>query len=95
MHTVIGCYGIIDRHHSAPLSYRVDVEHVDGEVVGRQVHGGKHLCEIHDLVLGSAHAHIAVSFQCFLDKSQQMFLIHAGSSVNMSVNLAKKMFLLS
>ena len=47
MHTVIGCYGIIDRHHSATLSYRVDVEHVDGEVVGGEVHGAEELLQRH------------------------------------------------
>ena len=30
-------------------SYRVDVEHVDGEVVGRQVHRAEELLERHHL----------------------------------------------
>ena len=66
----------------------VHVEHVHGEVVGGEVHGVEDLCQVHDLVRGAAHRQLALVLQRLLDESQQVFLIHAGRGVDMSINLS-------
>ena len=66
---------------------RVHIQHVHGEVVGGEVHGVEDLCQVHDLVRGAAHRQLALVLQGLLDESQQVFLIHAGRGVDMSINL--------
>ena len=63
------------------------VQHVNGEIIGSQVHGLEDLIESHDLAIDLAHPNIPVRLQTLLDKAQQMFLVHAGSSVDVSVDL--------
>ena len=63
------------------------VQHVDGEIVGGQVHGLEHLVERHDLPGHLAHPHLPVSLEALLDEPQEMFLVHTGGRVNVSVNL--------
>ena len=66
---------------------RVTVQHVDGEIVGRQVHGLEDLIERHHLPAHLADPHLAVRLEAFLDEPEEMFLVHAGSCMNMGVNL--------
>ena len=66
----------------------MNVQHVNSEVIRRQLYGVKHLGEIHQLVPDLAHRDVPVSFQSLLDKPQQVFLIHAGGGVNVSINLS-------
>ena len=63
------------------------VQHVDGEIVGGQVHGLEHLVERHHLTGHLAHPHLPVSLEALLDEPQEMFLVHTGGRVNVSVNL--------
>ena len=63
------------------------VQHVDGEIVGREVHGLEHLVERHHLPAHLADPHLAVSLEALLDEPQEMFLVHTGGSVDVSVDL--------
>ena len=63
------------------------VQHVDGEIVGRQVHGLEDLIERHHLPAHLADPHLAVSLEALLDEPEEMFLVHTGGRVNVSVNL--------
>ena len=47
MHKIVGCDEQTDITAPLSLSYRVDVEHVDGEVVGGEVHGAEELLQRH------------------------------------------------
>ena len=68
--------------------YRVDVEHIDGEVIGGQIHFIKDLVERHLLPVAiQTDDHIAVFFDLLLDETQQVLLVHARSCVNVSVHL--------
>jgi len=72
---------------SVPI--RVNIEHVDGEVVGRQLHLIKDLIKCHWLLIAIQTDHlIAVVFDLLLDETQQMFLIHARSCVDVSIDLS-------
>ena len=90
------------------MSHRVDVEHVDSQVIGGQVERLKHLLERHlpvtrlrkkDFVtqrmrtcqLNLADGNVAVSLQSLLDEPQQVFLVHAGCGVNVSVHLGNSL----
>ena len=63
------------------------VQHVDGEIVGRQVHGLENLIERHHLPGHLAHPHLPVCLEALLDEPEEMFLVHTGGRVNVSVNL--------
>ena len=63
------------------------VQHVDGEIVGRQVHGLEDLVERHHLPADLADPNLAVRLEALLDEPQEMFLVHTGGRVNVSVNL--------
>ena len=66
---------------------RVTVQHVDGEIVGSQVHGLEHLVEGHHLPIDLAHSNLSVRLQAFLDEPQQVLLVHAGGGVDVGVHL--------
>ena len=63
------------------------VQHVDGEIVGRQVHGLEDLIERHHLPAHLADPHLAVSLEAFLDEPEEMFLVHTCGRMNVSVHL--------
>ena len=67
----------------------MNIEHIHSEVIGRQVDGVKHLGEVHHLVSSLADGDSPVSFESLLDEPQQVFLIHAGGCVNVSINLSR------
>ena len=67
--------------------YRMAVQHVDGEVIGCEVHGLEDLVKGHDLVVDLAHPDISVRLDALLDEAQQVLLIHAGRAVDVGVNL--------
>ena len=69
------------------------VQHVDGEVIGREVHGLEDLVKGHDLVVDLAHPDIRVRLDALLDEAKQVFLVHAGRAVDVGVNL-ENIFLL-
>ena len=71
------------------VSIRMNVKHVHSEVIGRQLYGVKHLGEIHHLVPVLADRNGPVSLESLLDEPQQVFLIHAGGCVNVSINLSR------
>lgn len=48
----------------------------------------KNLFECHLLTAAPGHNLVSVVLQCLLDEPQQVFLIHAGSCVNVSVYFA-------
>ena len=72
-------------------THGVYVEHVYGEVVGRQIHGLEDLLEGHGLVLAprDAHLRLRLGLEGLLDEAQQMLLVHARGGVDVSVNLYK------
>ena len=67
----------------------MNIQHVNSQVVGGQIHRFENLCQVHSLLSVSTDGDGSVSFQSFLDKPQQMFLIHAGGCVDMCVHLEK------
>ena len=68
----------------------MNVQHVHGEVVGRQVHGLKDLLQGELLALLSlAHLRVRLDPQRLLDEPQQVLLIHARSRVDVCINLDK------
>ena len=73
--------------------YRMAVQHVDSEVIGREVHGLEDLVKGHDLVVDLAHPDIRVRLDALLDEAQQVLLVHAGRAVDVGVNL-ENIFLL-
>lgn len=69
------------------VAISVHVQHVHREVIGREVEGGKHLSQGHLLTIFATHYLIRVSLDCLLDKTQQMLLVHARCSVDVSIHL--------
>ena len=69
------------------VSYRVTIQHVDGEVIRGQIHGLEDLVEGHDLVVNLAHSHLGVCLDALLDEPEEMFLVHAGCAVDVGVHL--------
>jgi len=66
----------------------VDVEHVDGQIVGRQVHRLEHLLEGHGLAaLGLADGRVGLRLEGLLDEAEEVLLVHAGGGVNVGVHL--------
>ena len=66
----------------------VHVEHVDGEVVGGEVHGREDLSEGHLTTVGRlAHHLVGVCLHGLLDEAQQVLLVHAGRRVDVGVYL--------
>ena len=69
----------------------MDIKHVDGEIVGRQVHRLKDLLQCHGLAVpGLADGRVGFRLQGLLDEAQQVFLIHGGCSMDVSVNLQSR-----
>ena len=73
--------------------YRMAVQHIDGEVIGREVHGLEDFIKGHDLVVDLAHPDIRVRLDALLDEAKQVLLVHAGRAVDVGVNL-ENIFLL-
>ena len=70
------------------MTYCMNVEHVDGEVVGRQVHRLEDLVQGHRLpVLGQADGRVGLGLERLLDEAQQVLLVHAGGRVDVGVHL--------
>ena len=68
----------------------MNVEHVDGDVVGRQVHRLEDLLQSHRLpLLRQADGRVALGLESLLDEPQEVFLIHARGGVDVGVNLMK------
>lgn len=64
------------------------VQHVDAQIVSRQIHGLKDFAERHGLTgFGTSDHFIGVVLQRFLDEPKQVLLIHARSRVYMSIDL--------
>ncbi len=56
----------------------MDVEHVDGQIVGRQVHRLEHLLEGHGLpALGLADGRVGLRLEGLLDEAEEVLLVHA------------------
>lgn len=54
------------------------VQHVDAQIVGRQIHGLKDFAECHGLAgFGTSDHFVGVILQRFFDESKQVLLIHA------------------
>ena len=68
------------------ISVGVNVQHVHCQVVGGQIHRFKNLLEVHGLLSVSTDGDRAVRFQSFLDEPQEVFLVHAGGGVDVSVH---------
>lgn len=69
-------------------TYRMHVQHINTEIVSRQIHRLKYLPQSHCFfVLGVRDDFICVILQGFLNKSEQMLLIHARCCMNMGINL--------
>lgn len=51
------------------VSIRVHVQHVHGEVVRGEPHGGEHLLQGHLALLGHRHHLVRVVLQCLLDEA--------------------------
>ena len=63
------------------------VQHVDGEVIGREVHGLENLVKGHDLVVDLAHSHLGVRLDALFYEPEEMLLVHAGCAVDVGVHL--------
>lgn len=66
----------------------MDVQHVHGEVVGRQIHGLEHLGQGHWLPVRAGHHLVGIVLQGLLDEAEQVLLVHAGGGVDVGVHLA-------
>ena len=71
-------------------THRVYVQHVDGEVVGCQVHALEDLLESEPLVARLAHLHVGLPLQGLLDEAQKVLLVHTGRAVDVGVHLEKR-----
>lgn len=69
------------------MSYRVTIQHVDGEVIRGEIHGLEDLVEGHDLVVDLAHSHLGVRLDALFDEPEEMLLVHAGCAVDVGVHL--------
>lgn len=69
------------------VAVSMHIQHVHGEVVGGEVHGGKHLRQTHLLTIMATHYLIRISLHCLLDEAQKMLLVHAGCSMDMGIHL--------
>ena len=69
------------------MSHRVAVQHVDGEVVGGEVHGLEDLVEGHHLVVDLANPHLGVCLDALLDEPEEVLLVHAGGAMDVGVHL--------
>lgn len=73
-------------------AYRVHIQHIDAQIVGRQVHGLKNFAERHSLaILGRSDHLVRMILQRFFDESEQMLLIHARSCVYVGVDLQNQL----
>jgi hypothetical protein len=69
-------------------TYRVHVEHVHSQFVGRQVHRLENLLQCHwSFLFGHTHHGVRLGLQCLLDETQKVFLVHARCCMNMGVHL--------
>ena len=68
----------------------MNVEHVDSQVVGGQIHRFKDLIQSLLTAFIDADNVIAVVFNLLLNEAQQMFLIHARRCVNVGIHLTRK-----
>ena len=74
---------------SLAASHRVNVQHVDVEVVGREVHLREHVPQRHLFaLLVDADDLLAVGLHHLLDEAQQVLLVHAARRVDVGVDLA-------
>lgn len=69
------------------FSYRVYIQRVHSKVIWVLIEAVENLLERHLLASLVQHHAVCVSFICFLDEGQQVFLGHAGSCVNVRVHL--------
>ena len=75
------------------MTYCMNVQHVDGEVVGRQVHRLEDLVQGHRLpVLGQADGRVGLRLERLLDEAKQVLLVHAGGRVDVGVHLKIQQF---
>lgn len=59
-------------------TYCMHIQHVDAQIVCRQIHGLKNFAECHGLTsFGTSDHFVGVILQRFFDESKQVFLIHA------------------
>lgn len=72
------------------VSYRVHVECVDAEVIGRQVHVLEHLHQCVSSTVLHAHDLVRVFLHRSLDEAQEMLLVHAGRGVDVCVHLTEQ-----
>lgn len=66
----------------------MDVQHVDGQVVGGQVHRLEHLGQCHLLAIGDGDHLVGVVLQRLFNEAQQMLLVHARCGMDVGVHLA-------
>ena len=66
---------------------RMTVQHINCEIVRSQIHRLEHLIQSHHLPVDFTHSDLAICLEAFLDEPQQMFLVHAGGRVDVSVDL--------
>ncbi len=66
----------------------MNVEHINGQIVGCQVHRLENLVERTRLSLFHADRVIAVVFYLLLDETQQMLLVHRRGRMNVRVHLS-------
>ena len=76
------------------LTHRVTVQHIDGKIVWCEIHRLEDLIECHHLPANFTHPDLSICLETFLNKPQQMFLIHTGGRVNVSVNLENVNYLI-
>lgn len=55
-----------------------------------QIEGGEDFLQGHVLALDIVHHSVSIYSVGLLDEAQKMFLVHAGSSMNVSVDLQTK-----
>lgn len=69
-------------------THGVNVQHVDAEVVGGEVHRLENLAEGHGLVVLGAGDHLVrVVLQGFFDEPEQVLLVHARCRVDVGIDL--------
>lgn len=67
----------------------MDVEHVDAEIVSREIHRSEYFLESHNFTALRTSDHlVGVILQCFLNEPEEMLLIHARRGVDVSVDLS-------
>lgn len=71
-------------------TYSMHIQWIHSQVVGMQIEGGEDFLQSYVLALDIVHHSVSIYSVGLLDEAQKMLLVHAGSSMDVSVDLQRK-----